>query len=297
MRGWAAGGRAWAIAGVTAAVAGLAAVPGAGGQAPLPACAMDRAHPTPVTLSALPARVVAGRVETVRVRPRGTGLNVADPHLKELDLRFERITDGAITFQADLLPAYEKARPHQDIGYEVRLGASSPGERAVVTWTDDDPAQPTHPCAGELRTGDMTVLSRRHARRPAVSARSGATDARHGDSGLLRIGGAGRAGCALTDPSRLTVVARSAGITRRLRLDMACGRWLGGLTTKVDRFTLLAEDGGYRGASRLYVSPRAAPTPGAVLTVTVYRGRLRLTTRTFRAVAAAGGTKVVARAR
>ncbi|HEX6391124.1 MAG TPA: hypothetical protein VFZ89_16810, partial [Solirubrobacteraceae bacterium] len=207
--------------------------------------------------------------------------------LTRLSIRFERIDNGEQTFRANLLRSYRRAKPGDNIGYDVRLLASSPGERAIVTWTDGGGATP---CTGTLRSRDVAVVKDRRAQRPVVSSRAGVTDERRGDSALLRVGGRGR-GCAMTDAARLTVVAKSAGKTERLRLDMACGAWRSHRPLRVDRFTLLPEDGEYVGAARLYVSPRANPTPGARLTLAVYKGTKRLGFKRFRVSAA---RKVVA---
>jgi hypothetical protein len=274
-----------------AVVAGLAALPGGAPAQDTPApCVYSKAHLAPVKVGALPGDVVPGRKESVRVKPRGSKGTLLNTHLTAISIRFERITDATATFSANLLSAYKKAKPGDNIGYDVQLDADSPGERAIVRWTDANPDQPGQPCSGEVKTGDMQVVTPSEAQQPKVSSSSGASDAHKGDSGLLNIGGKGK-GCPLTDASPLTVVATSAGIKRTLKLDMACGDWKGNISAKVDRFTLLGEDGDYAGAARLYVSPRANPTPGAKLSIAIMRGKQTLSTKRFHVVA---GPKVVA---
>jgi len=274
-----------------AAIALAAAVPATGGaQAEPEPCPYGSKRPAPLKIGKLPTRVVAGRKTAVRVVAQGYRGRLFSRRLTSLRIRFEQISDGAETFSAGLLRAYKKAKPGDNIGYNVVLRDGSPGERAIVQWTD---AAGKDPCTGSARTNDMRLATGR-AGRPVITTRSGVTDASRGDSSLLRIGGRSR-GCPLTDPGKLTVVAKSASRTRRLRLDMACGTWSGAGSARVDRFTLLAEDGGYLGAARLYVSPRANPTPGAQLSLAIYKGRKRLATKQFRAVAGPSGSpKVVA---
>jgi hypothetical protein len=268
-------------------VAAAVAVGGAGAQESKP-CAYDSHRPAPLTVGKLAPAVVAGRRAAFRVIARGYRGRLFGQKLTRLTIRFERVDNAEETFSASLLKAYRGARPGDNIGYDVE--PSDPGERAIVAWTD---AGGSEPCTGKARTSDLYVASARRAQRPQISSRSNVTDERHGDSALLRVGGRAT-GCPLTDPAALTVVATSAGVTKRLRLEMACGRWRSHAALRVDRFTLLAEDGSYIGASRLYVSPRAAPTPGAQLSIAVYKGKRRLATKRFRATQTAAGTRVVA---
>ncbi len=280
-----------AVAAGAALVAIAVAVPATGGAQSAPApCAYGSKRPAPLKLGKLPSSVVAGRKTAVRVVAQGYRGRLFSRRLTALRIRFEQISDGAETFNAGLLGAYKKAKPGDNIGYNVVLRDDSPGERAIVRWTD---AAGKEPCTGSAQTNDMRLATGR-AGKPVIQSRGGATDAARGDSGLLRIGGRSR-GCPRTDPAKLTVVATSASRTRRLRLDMACGTWAGAGSARVDRFTLLAEDGEYLGAARLYVSPRANPTPGAAISLAVYKGDKRLATKTFRVQAGPNGApKVVA---
>jgi hypothetical protein len=278
-----------AAAGVVGAVCAVAIAAAPGRAQERKPCDYGSHRPTPLRLGTVPAEVVPGRRVAYRVIARGYRGRLFTRALTRLTIRFERIDNAAETFSASLLRAYRRATPQENLGYDVRLLASSPGERAIVSWTD---AGAKTPCTGELRTRDVAVVSDRRARTPVVSARSGETDARRGDSALLRVGARERA-CALTDPAHLTVVAKSAGVTKRVHLDMACGAWKEHAPLRVDRFTLLPEDGEYIGAARLYVSPRALPTPGAQLTLALYKGKRRLKTRTFSAKATASGAPQV----
>jgi hypothetical protein len=278
------------VAGALAIVAAVAAADGAAAQERKP-CDYGSHRPTPLRVGKVPAEVVPGRRVAYQVIARGYRGRLFGRSLTRLAIRFEHIDNAEETFSANLLGSYRRAKPGDNIGYDVRLLADSPGERAIVSWTD---AGGSEPCTGEARSTDVAVVPDRRPRTPVVSSRAGVTDERKGDSGLLRVGGR-EDDCALTDPAKLTVVAKSAGVTKRLRLDMACGDWTTHAPLRVDRFTLLPEDGGYLGAARLYVSPRADPTAGAQLELAVYEGTKRLRSKTFRVTqTATGARKVVA---
>ncbi len=264
-----------------AGVAVLASVPGAGAQDNLPACSYTSSRLAPVKVSKLPARSVANRHQIVRIKPRGKNGKLLNTKITAMGITFERISDGGIADTENILADYKKAKPNSTIGFDVQLGTFSPGERAIVRWTDNDPGQPTHPCQGEARTGDMKIVSADSAQKPVVGSKDGQSDARKGDSGLLTVGGKGT-GCPLTTADKVSVVATSAGVKKTLKLDMACGFWSSKLVVRVDRFTLLSEDGGYIGAARVYVSPRASPTPGARLSLAVKVGSKTISTKKFR---------------
>jgi hypothetical protein len=278
--------RAAAAGALTVVVVAVAAGgDGAGAQDRKP-CDYGSHRPTPLRIGTLPAEVVPGRRVAYQVIARGYRGRLFGRGLTRLTIRFEQVDDGEETFSADRLRAYKRSKPGDNIGYDVRLLADSPGERVIVSWTD---AGGSTPCTGELRSGDVRVAADRRPQRAVISSRAGVTDARRGDSSQLRISGRTR-GCALTDPTRLTVVAKSASVTKRVRVDMACGAWTSHAPLRVDRFTLLPEDGAYAGAALIYVSPRAAPTVGARLSLAVYKGKRRLATREFRVAA---GPKIV----
>lgn len=279
------------------AAAAVAAVPLLSGapsaaQDALPACAYDTAHPAPVQLGQLPARIVSGRRASPGVVARLTRTGaLADRHLTALTQSYERITDGAVTFQGDLLKAYERY-PGDDIGYDVQLTSDeSPGERTVVRWTDDDPALATHPCTGEARSRDMVVVGADRAKPVAVHVRRDLTDRRRGDASALVVGGKGA--CALTDPSALTIRARVGGRTKTLKLDMACGAFATAGAT-VGHVALLAQDGQYRAASQLVVAARRGVRPGTRITLAVREGAKTLATKRFRVAGRPGRLRVVA---
>jgi hypothetical protein len=195
--------RAAAAGALTVVVVAVAAGgDGAGAQDRKP-CDYGSHRPTPLRIGTLPAEVVPGRRVAYQVIARGYRGRLFGRGLTRLTIRFEQVDDGEETFSADRLRAYKRSKPGDNIGYDVRLLADSPGERVIVSWTD---AGGSTPCTGELRSGDVRVAADRRPQRAVISSRAGVTDARRGDSSQLRISGRTR-GCALTDPTRLTVVA------------------------------------------------------------------------------------------
>ena len=253
------------------------------GAASAATCAYSKKHPAPVKVSDLPARVIEGRTQVVRVIPRTSRSGkLSNRRLTSLSIAFEELGDNVETFRRDLLSSYKKTRTrNRNIGYDVVLEAQSPGERAIVRWHDADPKLPSAPCDAEVRTRDMALAPDSARAKPRITSRSGASDVRKRDSAVLNISGR-RKGCPLTDPAALTVTATSGKTRRTLRLDMACGFWASGGTT-VRGFSLLSADGDYAGAAKLFVSPRKGPKAGSKLTIVVRKGRTVLKTKRFQA--------------